>query len=225
MKNKCNVVIECYAINPVLDSTKNFQWLDNQQSMKLENAIPFLEIGNDIKYLIMNIKKIKLPIEDSNLETYLKEYKLEFPFTQDDFIRLAIDLASGLSKVAKVSSWLKNIRYMKDYILAPLLVSSSEIRIGIIILNNLKLELADILESTIYLSSINVINKNCSNSEVECKCNLLTGVLAMKENNLSKEIKLYIMNCRNYIPPVLLKRIPRKIKAISFFKQLSVKAS
>ena len=158
-----------------------------------------------------------MPLEASNLETYLKEYKLQFPFTQNDFITFARDLASGLSLVAKVSNWLKNIQYMKDYILAPLLVSSTEIRIGIIILNNPKLELADILESTTYLSTINMNYKDSNNSDVEWKCNLLTGLLAMKENNLSKEMKLYIMNCKNYIPQVLIRRISSKIKAINFF--------
>lgn len=205
MKNKLNVILECYSINPVLDSTRNFKWLGNQ--------LPFLEIGNDIQFLIINIKKIKLHLEES-IDAYLKQNKLHFPFTYEDFIIFANEIASSFSKV---SNWLKKMQYMKDYILAPLLVSSNEIRIGIIILDNIMFDAKDILDSNNYLSHINMKKNPIANSDVKWKCDILGNLLAMRVNNLTRQMKLYIMNSRGYIPPVIIHRMPRKIKAINLY--------
>lgn len=212
MKNKLNVSLECYTINLILDSNRQFKWLENQK-------LPILEIGNDIDFLIINIKKLKLSLEiEQKANLIMEQHKLLFPFTHNDFITFAETLASQL---ANVSNWLKNIKYMKEYILVPLLVSSTKICVGIIILNNFGLVHDEILESTTYLSSINN-KKQYNTKEIEWKCNLLSGILNMKINNLSRQMKLYIMNCKNYIPQILIYRMPKKIKVNNLFQKLQL---
>jgi hypothetical protein len=84
---------------------------------------------------------------------------------------------------------------MKDYILAPLQVSSKNIIIGIIILDDtiLKplLKPADILESNNYLARIN-LNKSGTN-EMEWEINMLDSILAKVENKISPQMKLYLI--------------------------------
>jgi hypothetical protein len=170
---------------------------------------------------MINIKKLKLALEDN----ILKQHKLQFPFTYDNFITFARNLASGLTK--STTSWLKSLVYMKDYILAPLMVSSKEVHIGIIILDELILKQilkpSDILESENHLSQIKPktknINTNTTNTDAEWKCDMLAGILEISGKKLSAQMKLYIMNCRGYIPPVLIHRMPNKFKATSFFRK------
>ena len=215
MKVRLNIVLECYSINPILERKDRFIWLGQPKP-------PILEIGNSIEFIMINIQKLKLSLDDN----ILKQYELQFPFTYNDFITFAIKLASGLTNSSYL---LKSLEYMKDYILAPLMVSSKEVIIGIIILDELILKPlfkpSDILESNNYLSPINPINsinsnktKNIINS-MEWKCDILTSILAMRGNNLSARMKLYIMNCRGYIPPVLIRRMPMKITAYKFFQK------
>jgi len=225
MKAKLNIVLECYSIIPMLEHTRQFKWLV-QDTINISN-IPKLKIGNSIEFIMINIKKIKLELEDN----ILKQHKLQFPFTYNDFITFARKLASSLNKVASIS-WIKNLEYMKDYILAPLMVSSKEVIIGIIILDELILKPilnpTDILESNNYLSQISQIKsanvkhtkdiKEILNGEL--KSDLLIGILAMDGNKLSAKMKLYIMNCRGYIPPVLISRLPKTITATNCFRKL-----
>jgi hypothetical protein len=117
------------------------------------------------------------------------------------------------------------LEYMKDYILAPLMVSSHEVIIGIIILDELiskpLFKSTDILESNNYLSQINSINPKDSKdilNNMEYLCDILNGILAMDKNNLPTKMKLYIMNCRGYIPRVLIRRMPKKMTSINFFQ-------
>lgn len=212
------IVLECYSINPILERKDRFIWLGTDNP-------PRLEINNSIEFIMINIKKMKLALEDN----ILKQHKLQFPFTYDNFITFARRLASSLTKSS--TSWLKSLEYMKDYILAPLMISSKEVHIGIIILDELILKPilkpSDILESENHLSQIKSKTKNITtntnttnaNAEVEWKCDMLAGILEMSGKKLSTQMKLYIMNCRGYIPPVLIHRMPKKIKAISFFRK------
>lgn len=207
------IVLECYSINPILERKDRFIWLGTDNP-------PRLEINNSIEFIMINIKKIKLALEDN----ILKQHKLLFPFTYDNFITFARRLASSLTKSS--TSWLKSLEYMKDYILAPLMVSSKEVHIGIIILDELILKPilkpSDILESENHLSQIKSKTKNITintTTDVEWKCDMLAGILEMSGKKLSEQMKLYIMNCRSYIPPVLIHRMPKKIKAISFFRK------
>jgi hypothetical protein len=218
MDVKLNIVLECYSINPILERKNRFIWLG------VDNP-PRLEINNSIKFIMINIKKLKLALDDN----ILKQHKLQFPFTYDNFITFARRLASSLTKSS--TSWLKSLEYMKDYILAPLMVSSKEVHIGIIILDELILKPilkpSDILESENHLSQIKSKTKNITtnanttnaNAEVEWKCDMLSGILEMSGKKLSEQMKLYIMNCRGYIPPVLIHRMPNKFKATSFFRK------
>jgi hypothetical protein len=229
MNVRLDVVLECYSINPILERKDRFIWLGTPNPQNPQNPQnppnlsnppipPYLEIGYSIEFIMINIKKIKLSLEDDF------KYELQFPFTYNDFITFARRLASNLTKA---TTWIKNLQYMKDYILAPLMISSREIRIGIIILDNIELEHSDILESNNYLSLIKSkkdVNTNTNtntntNNGVECKCDMLTGILEMGRNKLSTQMKLYIMNCRGYIPPVLIRRMPKQIKAKSFFRK------
>jgi len=227
------IVLECYSINPILERKDRFIWLGTDNP-------PRLEINNSIEFIMINIKKIKLALEDN----ILKQHKLQFPFTYDNFITFARRLASSLTKSS--TSWLKSLEYMKDYILAPLMVSSKEVHIGIIILDELILKPilkpSDILESENHLSQIKSKTKNITtnanttnanttnanttnanttnaNTDVEWKCDMLSGILEMSGKKLSEQMKLYIMNCRGYIPPVLIHRMPNKFKATSFFRK------
>ena len=214
MDVRLDIVLECYSINPILERKDRFIWLGTDNP-------PRLEINNSIEFIMINIKKIKLSLEDN----ILKQHKLQFPFTYNNFITFARKLASNLAKVA---AWIKNLQYMKDYIIAPLMISSKEVHIGIIILNELILKTilkpSDILESETHLSQIKSKTKNITtttntNTDVEYKCDMLAGILEMSGKKLSAQMKLYIMNCRGYIPPVLIHRMPKKIKAISFFRK------
>jgi len=212
------IVLECYSINPILERKDRFIWLGTDNP-------PRLEINNSIEFIMINIKKMKLALEDN----ILKQHKLQFPFTYDNFITFARRLASSLTKSSV--SWLKSLEYMKDYILAPLMISSKEVHIGIIILDELILKPilkpSDILESENHLSQIKSKTKNITtntnttnaNAEVEWKCDMLAGILEMSGKKLSTQMKLYIMNCRSYIPPVLIHRMPNKFKATSFFRK------
>ena len=220
MKVKLNIILECYSINPILEQARKFKWLV-KDIPNTQNS-PTLKIGNSIEFIMINIKKIKLSLEDKILE----QHKLQFPFTQADFNIFARELASTLANQNSVS-WIKNLEYMKDYILAPLIISSKEVIIGIIILDEVILKQilnpTDILESTNYLSQIN--NKNATNAKnatkakdntLEWKCDMLNGILAMGGNKISARMKLYIMNCRGYIPPVLITRLPKQIATKNF---------
>jgi len=217
MKARLNIVLECYSINPILERKNRFIWLGHQNP-------PILEIGNSIEFLLINIQKIKLSLEDNILKPDKLQLPLPFPFTYNDFITFARKLASYLTNA---SSLLKSLEYMKDYILAPLMISSKEVIIGIIILDELILKTLlkplDVLESNTYLSQINYNNKtnadNKTNSNIEWKCDILASLLAMSGNNLSARMKLYIMNCRGYIPPVLIHRMPMKITTNKFFQK------
>jgi len=161
---------------------------------------------------MINIKKIKIALEDN----IIKQHELQFPFTQADFNIFARELASTLANQNSVS-WIKNLEYMRDYILAPLMISSKEVIIGIIILNEVKpiINPTDILESNNYLSQINSTNP-IAKKDNEWKCDLLVGILAINENKLSSGMKSYIMNCRGYLPQVLITRMPKKITAMNF---------
>jgi len=214
MDVRLDIVLECYSINPILERKDRFIWLGTDNP-------PRLEINNSIEFIMINIKKIKLSLEDN----ILKQHKLQFPFTYDNFITFARRLASSLTKSS--TSWLKSLEYMKDYILAPLMISSKEVHIGIIILDELILKTilkpSDILESETHLSQIKSktksITTNNANTDVEYKCDMLAGILEMSGKKLSAQMKLYIMNCRGYIPPVLIHRMPNKFKATSFFRK------
>ena len=196
MPRNLKVVLECFSINPILEEqeSKHFTWLGTQNP-------PILELRHNIEYIIMNIRKIKLP-----LDATLEKHQLQFPFTQDEFNTFASKLAGDL--------------HMEDYILAPLLVSSKEIKIGIIILKAC-IRNGDILESYNYLSRIRTSSPTRDVSKVvECKCDLMRGILAMDgKNRLSEKMKLYIMNCRGYIPQVIIRQLPNRIKAMNFFKK------
>lgn len=243
---KLKVALECYSITPIIEKTRQFKWLEQHQTHKTgstqSNAyrghdlitgingingitgidrVPRLEIRNSIEYIMINIKKLKLPTEQ---ECSLKHYELQYPFTYDDFIRFARDIASELSRVSTASSWIQKLQYMKDYILAPLQITSREVVIGIIILNS-SLEaptFLDVLESNIYLSSINLGTKQTQHAQhtqqTEFKCDLIAGILAVGNNKLSKKMKLYIMNCRGYIPYIQIYRRPKDITATNFFQ-------
>ena len=69
MKARLNIVLECYSINPILERKNRFIWLGHQNP-------PILEIGNSIEFLLINIQKIKLSLEDN----ILKPDKLQLPF-------------------------------------------------------------------------------------------------------------------------------------------------
>lgn len=139
---------------------------------------------------------------------------------------ISYHLSRGLAfKLTKVSTWIKNMQYMKDYILAPLMISSKEVLIGIIILDELIikpfLQSSDILESNTYLSNIKSKNNAITNTNtsMEWKCNMLSGILEMDGNNLSTRMKLYIMNCRGYIPPVIIHRMIKPSSARNLFRK------
>jgi hypothetical protein len=170
---------------------------------------------------MINIKKIKLTLEEDIILKQNK-LKLQFPFTYDDFITFARQLASTLANQNSVS-WLKNLEYMKDFILAPMMISSKEVIIGIIILDEIILKPIltpmDILESNNYLAQINFNNPIAEKGD-EWKCDILNGILAMSKNKISTRTKLYIINCRGYIPPVLIQKMPKQITAINFFRKL-----
>ena len=217
VKVKLNVVLECYSINPILDRKDKFIWLGQQKP-------PIIEIGNAIEFIMINIKKIKLSL-DNNI---LRPLELQFPFTYNDFITFASKLASNLTKI---STWLNKLQYMKDYIIAPLMISSKEVLIGIIILDELilkpVLKPSDILESNNYLSQIKSKKKHIitnTNNGVEWKCDMLSGILEMNWNKLSAQMKLYIMNCRSYIPPVLIHRMSKTSTALQFVSKTTSKA-
>jgi len=220
MKVKLNIILECYSINPILEQARNFKWLVKDTPSTY--IPPTLKVGNSIEFIMINIKKIKLALEDN----IIKQHELQFPFTYDDFIIFARELASSLTKYS--ASWLKNLEYMRDYILAPLMISSKEVIIGIIILNEVILKpilnSQDILESNNYLSQINSTNANLKNSKdikknnnsMEWKCDMLNGILAMDRNKIPARMKLYLINCRGYIPPLLIRRMPKTITAMNF---------
>ena len=207
-KVKLNVVLECYSITPILERKDRFIWLGQQNT-------PLLEIGNSIEFIMINIKKLKLSLDDNILKQ--DELQLQFPFTYDDFITFAKRLASNL---IKISTWLNRLQYMKDYIIAPLMISSKEVLIGIIILDELILKPVlkpfDILESNNYLSQIK--SKKTKHTDIEWKCDMLYGIIEMSGNKLSTRMKLYIMNCRGYIPAVLIRRMAKTSTAINFFR-------
>ena len=214
---KLNILLECFSITPILDDTRKFQWLETSTPHK-----PTIEINNGIDLIMINIRKIKQPIDatgnDSIMKTIDKE-KLSYPFSHSQFLTFANKLAASLNNAA---SWIKQLEYMKDYILAPLLISSKEIIIGIIILNNSVLnnpvlKSSDILESNIYLSKL-APTHNTSTS-MEWKCDMLVGIITTSENQLSARMKLYLMNCRSYLPRVIIRRMPKKITAIDNFRK------
>jgi hypothetical protein len=191
---------------------RNFKWLSADKKLSV------IKIGNGIEYIIINLKKIKLLLEDDTSNYTL--HQLNFPFTYNDFITYAGNLVSSLSE--KIS-WLKKLQYMKDYILAPLQVSSKNIIIGIIILDDtiLKplLKPADILESNNYLARIN-LNKSGTN-EMEWEINMLDSILAKVENKISPQMKLYLINCRSYIPLVIIQKMPKIGNPTNFFHMTS----
>jgi len=219
MKIKLNVVLECFSITPVLEDTRKFQWLEISSSSSQQSLI---EIGNGVELIMINMKKIKLPLDTLNIIQPTNTGNLQYPITYPDFLTFASKLAISMSNS---SSWIKQMQYMKDYILAPLLISSKEIVIGIIILNNLILKTilkpSDILESNIYLSNLASTNKGTNNIAApgEWKCDMLAGILAMPENQLSKRMQLYLMNSSSYIPRVVIRRMPKKITAIDNFRK------
>jgi hypothetical protein len=106
---------------------------------------------------------------------------------------------------------------LKDYIIAPLLVSSREIIIGILIFNTPIPASTTILECHNYLSDLNNNNRNGNNNKDNC--DLLKGILAMNRNQISSQMKNYIMNCRGYIPNVKIQRQKKKITATNFFRK------
>jgi len=236
MKYRLNIVLECYSINLILESTRQFKWLGGGRSERGEiekmhqppitppialsitpSIAPILNVGNSIEFILINIQKLKVALEDH----ILKEYELQFPFTYNDFNIFARKLASSLTNS---SSLIKNLEYMKDYILAPLMVSSHEVIIGIILdelISKPLFKSTDILESNNYLSQINSINPKDSKdilNNMEYLCDILNGILTMDKNNLPTKMKLYIMNCRGYIPRVLIRRMPKKMTSINFFQ-------
>jgi hypothetical protein len=216
MKYKLNVSLECYLMNPIIDKNRHFTWLGNEHPH-------VLKIGRDIEYIIINIKQIKLSLEDNALN----ELKLDFPFTYNEFITFSRKLADSFAADSfaadrKESTWLKNLQYMKDYILAPLMISSKQIIVGIIILDDSilksKLKTSDILESNNYLSQI--CTKKYDLTDNEWKSNLLDGILTMRKNTLCVRMRLYIMNCRGYLPQVLINRMYNTNAAIDVFRKL-----
>ena len=102
MTTSLNIVLEAYSINPILENTRNFKWLGTHPS----SNIPLLKVGNSIEFIMINIKKIKLELEDN----ILKQHKLQFPFTYDEFITFAKKLTSSLTKSS--ASWIKNLENM-----------------------------------------------------------------------------------------------------------------
>lgn len=200
-KVKLKVLLECFAINPILADVNGFNWLDTHAIMK---------IGHDIDYIMINMKKIKL--EDMSLEW---QEELKYPFTYDEFLAAAKTFASVA--VLKSQSWLSKLKYLKDYILAPLLVSSREIVIGILIFNTHIVASTTILECYNCLSDLNASSGNSITDK--CKCDLIKGILAMDGNKISPQMKNYIMNCRGYIPKVKIHRQEKKITARNFFKK------
>lgn len=214
MITNLNIVLECYAFFPILESPNTFNWLNTETTLEIT---PKLVIRHNIEFLIINMKKIKL--EDCIEYDELKHYQLHFPFTHNNFITF---VESIILKLIKKNSWLYNLQYKKDYILAPLLVSFKEVFIGIIILSNsFMFKSYNILESNTYLSKIQsnqTLNNNFNNyiNNKECKCDILSGLLEMTNNKLSERIKCYIMNCRGYIPSIQIHRIPKQINIIRF---------
>jgi hypothetical protein len=217
MKKQLNIVLECFSITPILDDTKKFQWLETSSTQQ-----PTIEINSGIDLMMINIRKIKQPIDTTSNDNIMKtidKEKLSYPFSHSQFLTFAKKLAASLTNA---TSWIKQLQYMKDYILAPLLISSKEIVIGIIILNNSVLnnsvlKSSDILESNIYLSKLAPTHN--TSTPMEWKCDMLVGIITTSENQLSTRMKLYLMNCRSYLPRVIIRRMPKKITAIDNFRK------
>jgi len=221
MNNQLKIVLECYSINPIVEQNKKVSWLNKEYSI--------LELGSNVHYLMIRIKKIKIHFEkNSNLQ-------LQFPFNENDFMLFAKHLSLELSQT---SSWIKDIHYELNYSIVPLLITPNEIFIGIMIDESTLeqvLQPNDILESNIYLSKINnqktiTTNKDTKfdtkvdatvdtkiDTKFEIKYNIFSGLLEFK-NNFSKRMRYYIMNCKNYIMPIRVQRITNKNSTKDFFQ-------
>lgn len=225
MKKQLNIVLECFSITPILEDARKFQWVATSSTQQ-----PIIEIGNSVSLIMVNIRKIKQPIDtiSNAIMKAINTGGLKYPFTYSEFLTFAEKLAASLNNA---SSWLKQLQYRKDYILAPLLISSKEIVIGIIVLNNSVmnnsvmnnsgLKSSDIIESNIYLSNLAATHN--ASIPMEWKCDLLVGILAMRENQLPIRMRLYLMNCRGYLPRVIIRKIPKKITAIDNFRKKLIK--